>query len=57
MTDYVDGELRPGIRSGIKEHLTGCSGCRALEQALQKKAVEPFKMLKGSRRLALYGKV
>ena len=43
MTDYVDGELRPGIRSRIKEHLTGCSGCRTLEQALQKKAIEPFK--------------
>ena len=43
MTDYVDGELRPDIRSKIKEHLAGCSDCRTLEEALQRKAVEPFR--------------
>ena len=43
MTDYVDGELRTDIRSKIKEHLAGCSDCRTLEEALQRKAVEPFR--------------
>ncbi|MBU3912093.1 MAG: zf-HC2 domain-containing protein [Candidatus Omnitrophica bacterium] len=43
MTDYVDGEMRPGIQHRIRQHLAGCSDCRGFEEAVQKEAIEPFR--------------
>lgn len=48
LSAYLDGELPPGERSGVEEHLAGCAECRAgLEQLkgvsglLKKHVMEP----------------
>jgi anti-sigma factor RsiW len=46
MTDYIDGQLDPGKETRVKEHLAGCSACRAFEESVRAITVTPFKEAK-----------
>lgn len=43
LTDYMDGELDSATQKEVAKHLETCVSCRALKEALLKKAVEPLK--------------
>jgi predicted anti-sigma-YlaC factor YlaD len=43
LTDYIDGQIREDLHMRIHQHLNTCSKCRAFQQDLIQRVVEPFK--------------
>jgi anti-sigma factor RsiW len=42
ITDYVDGRASQAVQKQVRAHLAACGECRAFEQAVRAKAVQPF---------------
>ena len=42
ITDYVDGQGSEAVQKQVQAHLAACAECRAFEQAVRAKAVQPF---------------
>ncbi len=45
MTDYIDNELKSGLKEKIESHIKECANCRQLEQDLKRQACLPFRNL------------
>ncbi len=42
LTDYLDGELDPGIRESLEAHLKACPACRVFAREAQERLIIPF---------------
>ena len=42
LTEYLDGEIEPGLRSDIARHISSCQACRELAGSMKKFAIEPL---------------